>query len=1075
MDEYGIQWAGAPCGQHGPYIFYKGFKYLKDGRRKILSLGEFFFVRCSAEDPICICELQLLWEDKSNNGQFLSSARLYFLPEDTPDGRAEWQGEDEVLAVSHKIILKIEDLVEWTTTGKDWKAGTVAMCEKELKGDHMDKNAELLEAFAVNNGRLNVKDIKKEKKLIGCDDGDNETKVVILSYPKYCRYVTVMKRIQHVRDYWLRDTLVTALGGFTVPSRNTRLLYCKDFFDHPTLPDNEQLCDHMAPNLKGRPRKKRLKIKVQGQYPSPNSPASPESSNDSDHTSPVPIVKPGPKSKNERRYKDGLLMPNIRTKAQKDGHDAEEVEFLAKLYKFMKDRNTPIERIPHLGFKQIDLFYFYKLAAKWGGYERVTTRKLWKHLYDGLGGNPGSTSAATCTRRHYERLILPYERYLRGEEDRPPPPAIKHRKTSLTLGPDDMSMAAMSDNCMVVDHFQYHDETDDELQPVFHTNRKTPEQNDEEVERQDEKSDSSLHIVISKDENDPTKMKARTGRLTVKEIKGEIENSPSISVKRESPSPSHTQNQLNTSSVRVQKTVTIDAIPVVKTMSESQSANVGIVNMVKKESLELFKLEEHVKTTSKSCNVPPATTSRISQSILSPLVRKKLLSSRSRSPNHSKNPLPPVCQSPSTPTSRHEMMANTPVRSETPAGHRPSVIQHTQRSQSTQKKETSESTTQSNEDTPTSNHTQAVQASDLILRHITQDQMALNRAFYAAMIRPPSREPKEVTPRKREYPKKTEHVMSPYYPYRQSDRSQGSIPKLELNHLQEPYYEKNKRIRLDSNSEDAQYYMKKFQNFASEHQGESSKIRSPGVAHGGALHERFVETTEQDQDQPCDLSLPKKRRESNNVSDHKDVQKSSRSGERVSTEVNEPRDLRTMKSTLNTSMANKLAYHDTQGKSTPKPSSEKKPAEARGSITQGVINTTVASKETVERLSIATGSSMASASQVPVCIPEYDPKLPPGIPHMMIPEYTNIPSLAKGHYSHLYQLGYPTHLLSPHTALLTHSHLYGAAAQMQATQQAYEELMQQRLVASQQLATHHAQFASQHLAREGRPSYVYPS
>ncbi|KAG8523107.1 AT-rich interactive domain-containing protein 5B, partial [Galemys pyrenaicus] len=57
----------------------------------------------------------------------------------------------------------------------------------------------------------------------------------------------------------------------------------------------------------------------------------------------------------------------------------------------------------------------------------ITARRQWKHIYDELGGNPGSTSAATCTRRHYERLILPYERFIKGEEDKPLPP-IKPRK-----------------------------------------------------------------------------------------------------------------------------------------------------------------------------------------------------------------------------------------------------------------------------------------------------------------------------------------------------------------------------------------------------------------------------------------------------------------------------------------------------------------------------------------------------------------------------------------------------------------------------------------------------------------------
>ncbi|XP_062994900.1 AT-rich interactive domain-containing protein 5A [Elgaria multicarinata webbii] len=105
----------------------------------------------------------------------------------------------------------------------------------------------------------------------------------------------------------------------------------------------------------------------------------------------------------------------------------EEQTFLVNLYKFMKERHTPIERVPHLGFKQINLFKIYKVVEKLGAYELVTGRRLWKNVYDMLGGSPGSTSAATCTRRHYERLVLPYVRHLKGEDDKPLPP-IKPRK-----------------------------------------------------------------------------------------------------------------------------------------------------------------------------------------------------------------------------------------------------------------------------------------------------------------------------------------------------------------------------------------------------------------------------------------------------------------------------------------------------------------------------------------------------------------------------------------------------------------------------------------------------------------------
>ncbi|GAB1284874.1 AT-rich interactive domain-containing protein 5A [Apodemus speciosus] len=110
-----------------------------------------------------------------------------------------------------------------------------------------------------------------------------------------------------------------------------------------------------------------------------------------------------------------------------DGEQEEEQAFLVSLYKFMKERHTPIERVPHLGFKQINLWKIYKAVEKLGAYELVTGRRLWKNVYDELGGSPGSTSAATCTRRHYERLVLPYVRHLKGEDDKPLPPT-KPRK-----------------------------------------------------------------------------------------------------------------------------------------------------------------------------------------------------------------------------------------------------------------------------------------------------------------------------------------------------------------------------------------------------------------------------------------------------------------------------------------------------------------------------------------------------------------------------------------------------------------------------------------------------------------------
>ncbi|XP_036383638.1 uncharacterized protein LOC118777037 [Megalops cyprinoides] len=94
-----------------------------------------------------------------------------------------------------------------------------------------------------------------------------------------------------------------------------------------------------------------------------------------------------------------------------------EASFLEDLCRFMANRGTPIERIPHLGFKRLDLFLMFKIVQEFGGFDRVTAFQQWKQVYNVLGGNPQSTSAATCTRRHYEKLLLPYECHLKQDQD----------------------------------------------------------------------------------------------------------------------------------------------------------------------------------------------------------------------------------------------------------------------------------------------------------------------------------------------------------------------------------------------------------------------------------------------------------------------------------------------------------------------------------------------------------------------------------------------------------------------------------------------------------------------------------
>ncbi|XP_025096634.1 uncharacterized protein LOC112565410 isoform X2 [Pomacea canaliculata] len=401
-----FQFVGSPCGYHGPYTFYKAFQYVDDGKIKVLSIGEFFFLKILEDIPVCIGEIQLLWEEKGTN-QLLASVRLYFQPQDTPEGEDDIFGEDELLAVSEKLILTVPDLCQLLIYGVSWPYGHELHCLQDLKDsdETMIKTGgiadDIGQAFVPSNRGLYLEDVEKARQETDFDTRDPRAPVIVMSYPQYCRYRAVLKRLETVTDKWLKNALVMAVGGFACQKRGVRVMFCREVCDYPELDDLDFRMDHLAPNLKGRPRKRRLLSRKDSNQDS--------DSNDygSDHSSTTSSASATPRVKSQKLFnRNGLI-------ATKHDVSQEEREFLTNIYKFMDKRNSPIDRLPSLGFKQIDLYLFYKAAQQLGGYEKITNKKLWKVLYDNLGGNPGNTSAATCTRRHYEKLILPYEKHVR--------------------------------------------------------------------------------------------------------------------------------------------------------------------------------------------------------------------------------------------------------------------------------------------------------------------------------------------------------------------------------------------------------------------------------------------------------------------------------------------------------------------------------------------------------------------------------------------------------------------------------------------------------------------------------------
>ncbi len=74
----------------------------------------------------------------------------------------------------------------------------------------------------------------------------DEVGVIILSSAQYARYRAVLKRIAGKEKLWMHNSLVVALGGFTVPTRRTYVLFCRENFDYPELEEHPVLCNHLG-------------------------------------------------------------------------------------------------------------------------------------------------------------------------------------------------------------------------------------------------------------------------------------------------------------------------------------------------------------------------------------------------------------------------------------------------------------------------------------------------------------------------------------------------------------------------------------------------------------------------------------------------------------------------------------------------------------------------------------------------------------------------------------------------------------------------------------------------------------
>ncbi|KAK2710931.1 AT-rich interactive domain-containing protein 5B-like isoform X2 [Artemia franciscana] len=536
-----VEFFGPSLSQQGQYTFYKGFKFKRSGKLEVVLLGEFILVKIwPEEETAAIAELQLCWYDRIQNGNF-SSIKLYFLPEHTSEGRTLIHGQDEVISMSENVIIRIDDLISLVPETYQWQHGRIGTA---LEPGHIVNSENLGPIKDYNppysckmNGVLCMKNIRKQKKLLGADCLTSQ--VIVVNYASYCRFRGALQRFKGNKSAFA-NAMVMALGGFAVPRENTRVLFCKDTFEYPELEGHELLCNYLAPkfpNKKPRktpPKNEQIKIEVKP-IPMKAIEAKVEELEEE-----IPrrqsLIKPCHRPLavgSPAKPKVLPIIPDLPPRSLKLSAAAlAEQTFLEKLYKFMKSRGTPIDRLPVIGTEKLNLYKFYTVVKKVGGYDAVGTKRLWRRLYLEMGGYCSNNAAATATRKQYERFLLPFERHMISQ-------SLDAEKSNSTKSPSLQQPKPKQNGSLTSNGPQLSTRSTRNSSPYLGRKRRRKNKNPTKLEKENLEQETETSCSVAKvniDEIDSTpqihpitpqiKQSTQLGEKAVKEIPKPIDGTP---------------------------------------------------------------------------------------------------------------------------------------------------------------------------------------------------------------------------------------------------------------------------------------------------------------------------------------------------------------------------------------------------------------------------------------------------------------------------------------------------------------------------------------------------------------------
>uniref|UniRef100_A0A1A9W235 ARID domain-containing protein n=1 Tax=Glossina brevipalpis TaxID=37001 RepID=A0A1A9W235_9MUSC len=91
----------------------------------------------------------------------------------------------------------------------------------------------------------------------------------------------------------------------------------------------------------------------------------------------------------------------------------EKDRFVAQLYKYMDDRGTPLNKVPSIQNRDVDLYRLFRAVQKRGGYNRVTAQNQWKSIAIRLGFTSVTISITNLVKQAFKKFLQPYGEFHR--------------------------------------------------------------------------------------------------------------------------------------------------------------------------------------------------------------------------------------------------------------------------------------------------------------------------------------------------------------------------------------------------------------------------------------------------------------------------------------------------------------------------------------------------------------------------------------------------------------------------------------------------------------------------------------